>query len=159
MESGSTEYSSEEEKGIAEHGVFKCFNYTFWTPTHRFDVPGNGYCRADVPLSFVDSTVELLEKSEPRAFPPFVGAVRPLVVSKQNYFRQGKMYGKLKKVMIGVGAGGEERVFRATDAEIFRTVVEVADGRLSLEEYIAEVKRIRGRESVMKEKGGMESTA
>lgn len=116
-------------------------------------MPSNGYCRADVPLSFVDSTLELLEKSEQRAFPPFVGAVRPLAVSKQNYFRQGKMYGKLKKVMIGVGDRGEERVFRATDSEICRTVLEIADGKLSLEEYVAEVKRIRGREAVLEEKG------
>ena len=131
----------------------KCFHHRRWTTTLPFQVPDNGYCEDDVPLTFVDSTAELLEKSQPRRFPAFVGASSPPKASKSKYARLEGMYQRWKKVMVrgkSTGDVGKEEVaiFRATDEEVHAAVEEVAEGTLSLEGYLAEVKRIRNRQQL-----------
>ena len=111
-------------------------------------MPRNGFCSYDVPLSFVDSTAELLEKAEQRLFPAHRDrGPHSRSLSRASFVNQGTMYRKYKKVMICEGGGGDDgrkrRVYRATDEEVKKTVEEVSHEILSVAKYLDGVKELR----------------
>lgn len=101
-----------------------------------FHFPGKGYdCEDGTTGSLVDTTAALLQTSEARAFPKLFDCYRTKSDS-QRLYRQKKMYFVLKKVLVCEGADGEQLVYRATSEEIEIGVPEVADGKISTDEYM-----------------------
>lgn len=124
-----------------------CFIWQRWTQTNPFTLPhGSGYCTDEGPLTIVDSTVDLLERAIPRPFPLYIGSSNSFKGSppKVSFQKQATMYCKLKKVLIRLGEKEEEiAVYRATDKEVEKEVNEVSRKKMTVEEYILGVKRLR----------------
>ena len=100
-----------------------------------FDVPGKGFCSDDTACSFVESTVELLQRSKEKHFPRLLSRNSYRTVDRHRFRRQRPFYTQLRKVLI-CEEDGKQLVFRATAAEVKEEVDVVSDGKMSPKEYL-----------------------